>query len=207
MKKIFIGVCNSQDNMASDFFWSMIGQVDFVAQPTFARARHPWDIVRNNQLIDWFLKSDCDYFAKTDVDQIYPVDYFKKMVPLIEQYKVIGPLIFDRPFTGNFMPLVNWSEDGYKKHFDIKDKAGIEEVPYLHTNCFFHREVLEKIPKPWFEAHLSEDGLKRADHVDITFMKKIPQAGYKIYINYDVVVEHITSFGVSREVYERWNNK
>ena len=206
-KKIFIGVCNSQEQMASDFFWSMMGQVDFVAQPMFARARHPWDIIRNNQLIDWFLKTDCDYFTKTDVDQAYPMDYFKCMVPLIEEYKVIGPLLFDRPHTGDFMPLVNWMEGGQKNHYDITGKTGILEVPYLHTNCFFHREVLEKIPKPWYEAQATADGLSRAIHVDASFMKKIPKIGYKIYVNFDVVVEHIANVPISREIYERWNHK
>lgn len=203
MKKIFIGVCNSQHIMASDFFWSMIGQVDFVANPVFARAVHPTDVIRNNQLIDWFLKSDCDYFAKTDVDQRYPVDYFKVMVPLIEKYKVIGPLLFDRPL--NFLPLVNWLDS--REHYDIMGKTGIEEVPYLHTNCFFHREVLESIPRPWYEVQITDDGLKRENHIDATFMKKIPKAGFKIYINYDMVVEHLAEVPISREVYERWNNK
>lgn len=205
MKKIFIGICNSQDYQPSDFFWSIIGQSDFVAQPVFARGGHPSDIVRNNQLIAGFLESDCDYFAKTDIDQFYPPDYFKTMVPLIEKYKVMGPLLFDRWPGGDFMPLVNWAENGYKKHHDIKEKVGIVSVPYLHTNCFFHREVLEKIPKPWYEDRLSPDGLKRANNVDITFMKKIVKVGYKIYINFDVVVEHLALIRVNREVYERWN--
>ncbi len=204
MKKIFIGVCDSQDVHNSGFFWSVIGQEDFVAQPVFARAVHPWDVIRNNQLIAWFLDSDCDYFAKMDVDQNYPRDYFKVMVPLIEEYKVIGPLIFDRPHTGNFMPLVNWVGCRKDNHFNIKDRSGIEEVPYLHTNLFYHREVLEAIPQPWYEAEMSQDGLKRANHVDITFTKKIPKAGYKIHVNYDVVVEHIASVPISRGVYERW---
>ena len=203
MKKIFIGVCNSQSSQPSDFFWSMIGQVDFVAQPVFARAIHPWDVIRNNQLIDWFLKSDCDYFAKTDVDQVYPNNYFKVMVPLIEEYKVIGPLIFDRPYSSNFTPLVNWLGD--KEHYDIKGKTGIVEVPYLHTNCFFHREVWEKIPRPWYEVTMTPDGMGRANHIDADVMKKIPKAGYKIHLNYDVVVKHIAEVPIGREEYERWN--
>lgn len=203
MKKIFIGVCNSQDTMNSTFFWSMIGQVDFVAQPMFARAVHPWDVIRNNQLIDWFLKTDCEYFVKTDVDQIYPNNYFKTMVPLIDEYKVIGPLIFDRPHSSNFTPLVNWLDS--KEHFDIKGKAGIVEVPYLHTNCFFHREVLEKIPRPWYEVQMTPDGMGRANHIDATFMRKIPAAGFHIFLNYDVVVKHIAEVPIGREEYERWN--
>jgi len=167
-----------------------------------SRAVHPWDVIRNNQLIDWFLKSDCDYFVKMDTDQSYPMNYFIDMLPLVEEYKVIGPLIFDRWPAGNFLPLVNWAEG---QVFDIKGKSGIMEVPYYHTNCFFSREALEAIQPPHYEAYLNEDGLKRANHVDITFMKKFPRAGYKIYANLDVVVNHLAEVPVSRETYERWN--
>jgi len=207
-KKIFIGVCNSQSRMPSDFFWSVIRQDDFVAQPMFARTVHPWDVIRNNQLLDGFLKSDCDYFVKMDIDQKYPPDYFKVMVPLIEKYKIIGPLIFDRWPAGNFMPLVNWfdlEQDSLLPHFELKGKSGIWNVPYLHTNCFFHREAVEAVPQPHYEARMRGDGLKRDNHVDITFMRKFVEAGYKIYVNLDVVVEHVAEMPVSREVYETWN--
>jgi len=138
-----------------------------------------------------------------DIDQVYPSDYFLKMVPLIEKHKIIGPLIFDRWPSGDFLPLVNWAEG---ERFDLKGKSGIMEVPYYHTNCFFHREVLESIRPPYYEAHLSEDGLKRLNHVDITFMKKFITAGYKIYANLDVVVNHLAELQVDRTAYERWNS-
>jgi len=36
-------------------------------------------------------------------------------------------------------------------------------------------------------------------------MDKIVAAGYKIYINFDVVVKHIAEIPVTREFYETWN--
>ena len=204
-KKLFVGICNSQSQVPSNFFWSIIA----MKQPsklTFARAVHPWDVIRNNELIDWFLKSDCDYFVKMDVDQVYPDNYFEKMLPLVEKYKVIGPLIFDRWPTGNFMPLVNFRgvASGVNKPFDVRGKSGIIEVPYYHTNCFFHRDALEAIPQPHYEAHATPDGLKRSNHVDAGFMEKFPKAGFKIYANLDVCVKHIAEVEVDREVHERW---
>jgi len=207
-KKIFIGVCNSQSRIPSDFFWSVIGQEDFVAQPVLTRTIHPYPPIRNNQLLDGFLKSDCDYFVKMDIDQKYPPDYFKVMVPLIEKYKIIGPLIFDRLPVWDFMPLVNWYDQEHKSllpHFELKGKSGIWKVPYLHTNCFFHREAIEAVPQPHYEVHVRGDGLAKDNHVDITFMQKFVAAGYDIYVNLDVVVEHIAEVPVSREVHEIWN--
>jgi hypothetical protein len=201
MAKILIGVCNSQNTVSADFFWSVIGQEDFVASPVFARAIHPWDAIRNNQLITWFLNTDCDYFVKMDVDQKYPRDYFKTMVPLIDEYKVIGPVIFDR--LGDFVPLINWADGN--GHFDFSNKSGIIEVPYLHSNCFFSRAALAALKPPYYEAYMTDDGMKRKNHVDITFMRKFPAAGFPVHVNLDVVVEHLAEVAVSKEFYDTWH--
>jgi len=202
-KRVFIGVCNSQRQMPSEFFWGFVK----MANPyptTIVRSTHPWDVVRNNQLIKVFLRSDFDIFVKMDVDQEYPTDYMTTMVPLVEQYKVIGPLIFDRMPQNGFMPLAftqygDQEGHGWKK-WDIDGKTGVHEVPYTHTNNFYAREVLEKIPQPWYEAHLTDDGLNRGNHVDYSFLDKIKAAGYPIYLNLDVEVLHD---GIGKKDYER----
>jgi len=201
MKKLFIGICNSQNMVPANFFWSIV-QLRSPIPVQFARGAHSWSAIRNNYLIDLFLKSDCDYYVKMDIDQMYPADYFYKMVPLIEKYKIIGPLIFDRWPTGNFLPLVNWAEG---EVFDVKSASGIMEVPYYHTNCFFHREALEAVEPPYYEFHMDPSGLKRSRHGDIDVMMKFVKAGYKIYANLDVVVSHLAEVPIDKEAYERWN--
>lgn len=206
--KLFIGVCNSQQTVLSNFFWSVFT----MRQPCpvmASRSNHPWDVIRNNRLIKKFLDSDCDCFAKMDVDQAYPCDYLEKMVPRIEQYKVIGPLIFDRWEQNDYFPLL-FSEVKPGNElipFDMAEKIGIVEVPYAHTNLFYHREVLEAIKPPWYEAYLTEDGLNRANHVDFTFIQKLKDAGYKIYIDLDMVVEHRAEVGINKEFYQKWHNQ
>jgi len=203
MEKLFIGICNSQDRIQSSFFWSFLNIIPMCGVTVF-RGSHPWDVVRNNQLIAQFLKSDADYFVKMDVDQVYPSDYFVKMVPQLKWHDVIGPMIYDRWLTSNFVPLCFEEKDGVRvKAFD--NKTGIMELPYLHTNSFYNRYVLEALEPPYYEAELDETGLERGNHVDHTFMDKIVAAGYKIYINFDVVVKHIAEIPVTREFYETWN--
>lgn len=143
-----------------------------------------------------------------DVDQIYPKNYFEVMVPLLEKYDVIGPMIFDRWKKNNYMPLCpSTTPDSPHPFSSPRDgKTGIQEVPYLHTNCFYKRKVLVAIPPPWYEAYLSPDGLRRANHVDYDFMKKIADAGFKIYVNNDMVVKHTALEGIDREFYEHWNH-
>jgi len=148
-----------------------------------------------------FLDGDYDYFVKLDVDQTYPSNYYEVMVPLIEKYKCIGPVIYDRWRENNFVPLV----------FDhpakvMIEKKGIEELKFLHTNVFFAREVLEAIPAPWYECALNETGTDRAFHVDRHFMAKVITAGYKIFVNYDVTVKHIAEVEIDKDAYIRWNN-
>lgn len=201
-KKLFVGICNSQNMVPSSFFWSILN-LRMPVPTVFARGVDPWSIIRNNVLINTFLRSDCDYYVKMDIDQVYPDDYFEKMVPLVEKYKVIGPLIFDRWPSQNFLPLVNWAEG---EVFDVTNNSGIIEVPYYHTNCFFHREALEAVVPPHYEFHISEDGLKRGRHTDIDFMSKIRMAGFKLYANLDVVVSHIAEVHVNKANYERWNS-
>ncbi len=188
--KLFLGICNSQDYVPAGFFWSFIHIRN--PWPTEAlRSSHAWDVIRNNQIIHKFLESDCDVLAKMDIDQAYPPTYFERFVPLVEKYKVIGPLIKDREPENNHMPLAFSSHNGAElRKFPLTGKTGIIDIPYSHTNLFYSREVLEKIPPPWYEAHQADDGLGRKNHVDFTFLDKIKAAGYPIYIDLDTKVAH-----------------
>ena len=190
MYKLFIGSCNSQDYVPGGYHWSFI-HMENPYQTTAYRSTHPWDVIRNNRIINEFLNSDCDILVKMDIDQIYPPNYFKIFVPFVEEYKVIGPLIKDRHIENNYMPLAFSSHNGMKlKRYDITGMNGIVDIPYSHTNLFYSREVLEKINKPWYEAFATEDGLERKNHVDFTFLDKIKAAGYPVYINLDSIVGH-----------------
>ncbi len=196
IKKLYIGICNSQEAVPSKFFWSFLN-IKNVYPTVIRKADHPWDVVRHNMLIDGFLKSDCDVYVQMDIDQEYPSDYFEKMMPLVERYKIIAPVICDRWAHSGYLPLM-FSENNFPKlrPLDISGKEGVIETPYAHTNFFCLKEVWEKIPPPWFEAKLRDDGLDRANHVDFDVLDKIKKAGYPIYVNLDVKVKHLTTIGV-----------
>ena len=200
-KRLFVGVCNSQDWVMSSFFWSWAA-IKNPYKISLFRSTHPWDVVRNNVIIENFLRSPCDILVKMDVDQVYPQDFFTKLVPLVEKYKVVGPLIFDRWRHNDFMAL---AFDKGEPLTPMENLEGIVEVPYSHTNLFYAREVLEKIQPPWYEAYATQQGTGRANHVDYSFLNKIHKAGYPIYIDTDMVVEHITIQSVDKELHDRWN--
>jgi len=208
-KKLFIGIANSEQSIHSAFFWSFI-QIRRTCETVIFRASHADSNLRNNNLLNSFLESGTDYYIQMDTDQIYPPDYLEKMVPLIEEYSVIAPVIYDRWQSNRFFPLAYSCLDpetlGFKgsKVLDIKGKTGVEEVAWTHTNLFMKREVVEKLPKPIFNLYFTEDGLSKWKHTDHAVNEKIKNAGYKIYMNFDVVVKHIASVPVDAEVYERW---
>lgn len=204
-----MGICNSQDHIPSKFFWSFIRVLFDSPYPVnVIPGGHPWDAVRNNAIIQGFLDGDSDILVKMDIDQVYPSNYFKDMVPLVKSYKVVGPLLFDRWLSNRFMPLL------FRSHFAGKlvpyipqTWTGVQEVPYNHTNLFYAREVLEAIERarPWYDPHIRPDGLDRMNHLDYTFLDKIKKAGYKIYTNFDVVVKHVASLPIGKEEFALFN--
>ncbi len=201
--KIFIGISNTHASIPSGFFWSFINIKSRWPTSVF-RSNHPWDVIRNNVIINKFLKSDCTILAKMDIDQVFPPNYFEKLVPLVDEYKVIGPLIYDRWEQNNFMPLAFRKENSGYQPFDLTGMSGIVEIPYAHTNLLYAREVFEKIPAPWYEAYQTVTGLQRGNHVDFDVLEKIHHAGYKVHIDLDLVVGHQYTTFVGRKFYQNW---
>jgi hypothetical protein len=191
-EKLFIGICNSQEDIPSGFFWSFISMKMVTPYQAF-RSGHPWDAVRNNAMIAEFLKSDCTVFAKMDIDQVYPPDYFERLIPLTEKYAVVGPMIYDRWEQSQYMPLAFDKVNDYNfpiSQMNLDGLSGVVEVPFPHTNLVYRREVFEKVNPPWYQAYLSMDGLERLNHVDYTLIDKIHQAGFKVMIDLDLEVKH-----------------
>jgi len=210
-KKLFIGIKNTQDRVPASFFWSFIYITPAPnVQVAIVRSDNSRAPVRHNQLLKMFLEKEYDYYVEMDVDQKYPRDYFIKMVPLIDKYKAIAPLIFDRQLFNNFFPLVfeDADIDNFTcKPMDITDKYGIIETKYCHANIFLAREVVEKLGWPPYPGLLTDDGLDKKQHADFLFNDKIREAGYRIYVNLDVEVEHLAEVPVNRSVWGRWNEQ
>jgi hypothetical protein len=208
MIKLFIAVPNSQDFVPSRFHWSwdkMDKPVDFVRE----RFDHSYGCVRLNQAVDKFLKSDCDTLTFMDIDQEYPRNYLRAMLHLAEKYPVIGPLIYNKWRWNNFPPLM-CSENKYpfmSPPILGMENTGVQEVPYAHNNMFYAREVLEKIEPPWFDLNLNETGTARADSGDFRFNDKVKAAGYKIYVNTDIIVQHLVMINVDTRLHNKWNGK
>jgi hypothetical protein len=194
--KLFIGVCNSQDTVPSAFHWSW-EEMDKPYEYNKVRFKHTESLIRNNQMVRDFLRSDCDVLVKMDIDQKYPKDYFTIMVPLVEKYKLIGPMIYNKWRKNKYIPLLCNSTNKFpilreiRKDWKRKCKDGILKIKYAHTNLFYAREVLENIAPPWYTTGYSEDHCNLASIQDFSFIDRIREQGFITRINTNVVVGHL----------------
>jgi hypothetical protein len=72
-----------------------------------------------------------------------------------------------------------------------------------NTGCgciLYKTEVFENIEPPWFEFTETEDGRPMGE--DITFCKKLKEAGYEIFVDTSIVIGHISLLEVNRATYE-----
>jgi hypothetical protein len=202
--KVFIGVANSQEFVPAYFHWGwekMVKPYEY----TMERFDHSDCFIRNNQMIEAFLESDYDVMVKMDIDQKYSRGFLEKMVPLVEKYKAIGPLIHNKWRKKGYFPLMHMSNSFPYVSVPIPFRSGIVEVPYSHSNLFLAREVLEKIDPPWYEGHFNAKGTGRTSDVDYTFIDKIKAAGYPVYINTDIEAKHLVLEYIDKEMSHKWN--
>lgn len=202
--KVFIGINNSQEMVPAAFFWSMT-KMHKQYEHVIERFDHSDCFIRNNRMIEAFLKSDCDIMAKMDIDQVYPENYLDELVPLVAEYKVVGPLIHNKWRNNGYFPLMHTTDDFPYVSEPIRLFAGIMEIPYAHSNLFFAREVLESIPAPWYEGHFNKRGTGRTKDVDFTFIDKVKDAGYSVFINTNVEAKHLVLEYIDTQMHRRWN--
>ena len=206
--KLFVGVCNSQTTLSSAFFWSWEG-----IKKTYPYQIKRFDdddtIIRNNQMIRDFLKSDCDVMVKMDIDQVYPKNYFSEMVPLVEKYKLAGPLIYNKWRKNNYSPLLAMENTSpilrvIRNWEPLCDEKGLLKIPYAHTNLFYAREVLENVDPPWYRLIHGEDGCSQVINRDYTFLEKLVSLGYETVINTNVEVGHLVEEEVDSITHMKW---
>lgn len=121
---------------------------------------------------------------------------------------VITGLYFGR--TQPFEPVIfdavteNEGHRWYKRKFMQPQDRGIIHIDACGDGCLMiHRNVLERIPYPWWQY--GETLPDQCDH-DMVFCRKVREAGFLLWCDTDVRVDHITSMAVRpvRNVRGEW---
>ncbi len=116
------------------------------------------------------------------------------MLLLERDVDVVVPLCIRR--TLPFLPIIQGDKDnGFKAMRDyswLDGKTGIVQLTDKTTGnagMLIKRHVLEAIPPPWFE-----DGktIPEMGGCDLWFCQKVMDAGFKVYLDTDNPIEHLT---------------
>jgi hypothetical protein len=162
----------------------------------------------HNELHDHFLASDKEYMLHLDSDALIVPESIERLAGW--QKPVVSALCFRR--TPVYAPVVyreaaqgggwkqdfDWIRDFLNLHLeqlhighptllmDLKDQP-LVQVQRCGAHCLLiHRDVLESIQPPWFEALYDGGGGS-----DFDFCRKILEAGFPIYCDLSVIAGHL----------------
>ena len=155
----------------------------------------PTDCNRNRMVMafladpknEWLLFVDDDMLPRENL--LTMIRRGKKVISgltCVMQEKFPSPLLMKRTVSDgkNCYRMMTVAEIG-----DINDP--LIEVDGVGAGCLLiHREVLEKIGSPWFLFQKDEDGLLEKSE-DYYFSDKVTSAGYKLFVDTEVVVGHL----------------
>jgi GT2 family glycosyltransferase len=150
-----------------------------------------------NALVREAMMAGCSHLLMLDSDQVYPKNTLTKLLQNIgqEEVDICGVSVHRRydPFDvimlkgehGSYEPLPE------SEWYD----QGLVEVDATGTGCLMMKmEVFDDIDEPWFKwpADQSEPG------EDIYFCGRARKAGFRIFVDTDLPVDHLIQFGVNR---------
>jgi len=160
-------------------------------------------IVRN-ALVEKAIQADCTHLLMMDTDQVPERDAIPKLarhkLPIVHakvhrRYPPFDPIFFRGEINKyTLIPDEEWGKGGLME----VDATGAGMVLY-DINVFFD------VDYPWFELIMSgkdENGdYRKAVGEDINFCSKLKQAGYKIFVDCDVKVGHLSTVVVDEQYY------
>jgi hypothetical protein len=146
------------------------------------------DTSRNN-IAKLFLKNDADFLIMIDDDMVFQPDAALKL--MARDVDVVGCVAFKR--RADYDPCVYMKKEG--NYIPILPQSFQEVDVVGSSGLMIKREVLEKIPYPWFETGIDKEGkrFQKGNHfsVDFDFCLKAKDAGFKIFADPEVQFGHI----------------
>lgn len=153
------------------------------------------------------MKHEFVFFLDDDmtIEEGHPAALLDQLVQAMDKDPLLGivaPRAYKR--TTPFYPCV-FRKQGEKLYKPVDTVAkGLVEVDAIHCAATLIRpSVFEKVPKPWFE--FTQLGDVRLGE-DISFTRKVKEAGIRMMCNTDLQVQHISDpVLVDHSAYQAYN--
>lgn len=149
-----------------------------------------------NAYVEQFLKSDCDLMWFLDSDVIPPENVLDLVTEHGDKWKLAGaPYPVWMTPAGYENKQVVYTVYRNTEHAKMAacniPMQGQDFVDGIATGCIFiHREVLEKLSKPYFEFKYHPETRDIVEGEDLGFCKKTSELGYQFFIDYTMVCHH-----------------
>lgn len=189
--KIYLSIPNT-GTICSELTIKLIKWISESKHQIFYESSNEKPVEHNrNLIVQRFLKTDFDYLLMLDSDivpQKNPIDLVDFKLDIIScptwiyQYRL-------------FLNVYKLNDEDDLEPFYIPEKDLIK-IDASGTGCILiSRKVLEKIKKP-FERIYDENGLAILGQ-DISFSKKIREAGFDMYTHFDYICKHYKTIDLS----------
>jgi GT2 family glycosyltransferase len=199
-----------KDAQSHNRHWQSMERVDYSPAKTLLKVDIEGQIVHRarNDITELALtKPEWDWVWMVDDDMVFDTDvllraqatmdanpdikvltgvYFEKRFPHTPQ---LYDLAVEEDFKGKFWPVLDFRQRVGPGGIITVDSCG---AGFL----FIHREVIEKVKRPWFQFidKLGED---------FYFCRKARTAGYKIYCNVDMQATHLGLSEIGEALYNQ----
>ena len=151
-----------------------------------------------------------DVWITIDSDIVFTFEQVEKLIESTEEHPVVAGM-YRMSDLVNYAFVKDWDETFFKKNGTFqfikpeeveawKKETEFKYFPVVYSGMGFmaiRKEVFDKIKYPYFDSEVititTEDGKVIRDicSEDVSFCKKITQAGYQIMVNTDIRVGHI----------------
>lgn len=178
-----------------------------------ARAASGLISFNRNRIVDYFLKTECDWLLMLDSDIDLPTNAAEALFDSADSiYRKCMVGIYALNTSGTFNITLEPSiyekiDDGFFSILDYTENQILEVDGAGLGITLIHRTVLEDIQKniggkyPWFSDYAFEDEWKGEDFHFFDLVKKV---GHKIYCNTKVKASHLKKINLTPEDLKRY---
>jgi len=164
---------------------------------------YPNDCVRRifhdfarNEMVEEFLKSDCDFMWFLDSDIGPPTNILDAYLEYYEEWDVAGApypiFITQKGLEGPQVVYTVYNGSNGRGMYPANvPPSGVGYVDGMATGCLFiKKHVFSKLERPFFEFKYNQTTREMTEGEDLGFCRKMRELGYKFFVDYSKVCKH-----------------